>query len=533
MPALKLHNKTALIASAVTILVIATLIWLVSVRVAHLLRADQKELAELQASNLAEQIGSTTGAHDTEALTRLATLVRGSRPNLLTVRVWERAGGIFREQAAAQGSLPALEIPDDARIALRSGVDLHTVNTRSVEADDSLYRVFAPVIIDGRVSGAVEVVEQLDDAPAVAVRLERTALWLALVAVACITIAAFALFRRFVYRPLDAVLTAMQRAEAGDLEASAPVTADDELGALARGFNRMIARVREMTETQTAHGRVLEERVHAATVELATRNEDLEAANRELWSTTRRMSELERLAAAGQTAAQFAHEVGTPLNLISGHVQLLQAKFADDERAGVRLETISTQITRIERIVRNTLNRTRFETIELAPVDLSALLNRLFDATAPLLHECGVRLRNQVAGDQLIVEADADRLQQVFINLFNNALDAMPAGGELQVRTYIEESRVAVEVEDTGSGMTDEVRARIFDPLFTTKGGGGGTGLGLAIVKQIVREHKGEIAVESAPGQGSCFRLTFPGISTQLAKERAESHTSTNAQIRK
>jgi signal transduction histidine kinase len=229
------------------------------------------------------------------------------------------------------------------------------------------------------------------------------------------------------------------------------------------------------------------------------------------------MAELERLAAAGQTAAQFAHEVGTPLNLISGHVQLLRSRLLEDSKSQNRLETISAQIERIERIVRGMLDRTRPEAAVLKPLDLNGLLSRIFDATAPELELRGVRLKEELQPDLPPVYGDADRLQQVFINLVNNALDAMPDGGELLVVTKSEgnsdiPAAILVEFRDNGCGMTDELRSHIFDPFYTTKELGRGTGLGLVVVRQVVREHGGEIEVESVRDRGSVFRLRFPSL---------------------
>jgi two-component system, NtrC family, sensor kinase len=307
----------------------------------------------------------------------------------------------------------------------------------------------------------------------------------------------------------------------------APPRAPDELGLLSRGFNRMITRIRQMTEEREARRRILQERVHEATAELEERNEQLEEASRELWQMTRRLTELERLAAAGQTAAQFAHEVGTPLNLISGHVQLLRARLKSDPAAESRLETISAQIERIERIVRAMLARTRPGAVELSPLDLNALLLRTFDATAPALDARGVRLETELAKRLPEVAGDPDRLQQVFINIINNALDAMPAGGVLRVRTGMQHDEqevdgqgVFVEFEDTGAGISEEQRAHIFDPFYTTKERGAGTGLGLVVVRQVAREHGGDIEVHSAPGRGARFCLRLPVIMAEREDER-------------
>jgi two-component system NtrC family sensor kinase len=517
MPALRLHTKTTLLTSGVTVAVIAALLWLVSVRVADYVREEQRQLAELQAGNFAEHIASALGVTDTEVLQRAANLVRGSRPNILTVRIWQRAGGVFTEQAAATGSLPASEIPEDTRSALRSELESRELRANGLEADNSLYRVFAPIVIEGRVSGAVEIVERLDDAPAIAVRLERTAFGFALGAIALMTISLMLMFRRVVYRPLNALLGVMRRAEAGDLQARADIHARDELGTLAEGFNRMLARINEMTIEREGQARVLTERVSEATGELAARNEELQAASRELWLTTQRLTEVERLAAAGQTAAQFAHEVGTPLNLIGGHVQLLEAGADNEAKRRARLSVIRVQIERISEIVRLMLDRTRPQEVEMEPLDLKSFLRRIFETIAPLLASRGIRLCEEVEAGLPFINANADRLQQAFINLINNALDAMPEGGDLTITargraTGEEQEQVVVEVADTGVGMTEDVRARIFELMFTTKRRGQGTGLGLVIVRQVVREHKGSIEVTSAPEKGTRFRLIFPAV---------------------
>src|SRR6266550_1443490 len=529
MPALRLHTKTTLLASGVTVAVIAALLSLVSVRVASFVREEQRQLAELQASNFAEDLSNSLAGADAEDLQHAANLVRGSRPNILTVRIWQREGGVFTEQAAATGSLPASAIPDDTRAALRSELESRERHATGREADGSLYRVFAPIIIGDRMSGAVEIVERLDDAPTIAVRFERTAFGFALAAVALITISLLLMFRRVVYRPLNAVLDAMRSAEAGNLKARADIRASNELGALAEGFNRMIARINEMTNEREGQAQVLAERISEATGELAARNAELQTANRELWLTTQRLTELERLAAAGQTAAQFAHEVGTPLNLIGGHVQLLEAGADDAAKRQVRLSVIRAQIERISEIVRLMLDRTRPQEVEMEPLNLKGFLRHIFETIAPLLASRGIRLCEEVEADLPFISASPDRLQQAFINLINNALDAMPEGGELTITahgraTAAEREQVVVEVADTGMGMTEDVRSRIFELLYTTKQRGQGTGLGLVIVHQVMREHKGFIEVESVPGKGTRFRLIFPAhlntlVSSNVVKD--------------
>ena len=516
MQPLKLHTKATLVASAVTIGMLIVAMMVTSAGIAGLERDDDKAAAELQAISLAGQVSDMSTPQDVATLERAVNVVMGSRPNLVTVRIWDRSGGEFVARVAASGSAAVEEIPDDTKEALRSGLVSKVVSSRPYGSNNSLYRVFVPIRTQGRLSGAVEIVERFDSNWSVALRYARKTFWMSLIAIFLITVGNYLLFRQLVYRPIGHLFGAMSRAKAGDLGANVPPRAADELGVLSNEFNSMIQQVREMTREREAQHVILEQRVHEATGELEQRNRQLQGTNLELWRTTRRMNELGRLAAAGQTAAQFAHEVGTPLNLISGHVQLLELELSRNPGDGEnRLKIIEEQIERIERIVRRMLDRTRFE-VELTPVDLNQLLQRLFDATSPAFDKRPVRIIEKFDPRLPMINGSGDRLQQLFLNLINNALDAMPDGGELTVSTRQEtepggkSTRVVVDFADNGSGMGPETVAHIFDPLYTTKAPGQGTGLGLVIVNQIVREHGGDVRVQSEPGQGTRFRLTFP-----------------------
>jgi two-component system, NtrC family, sensor kinase len=540
MRPLKLHTKATLVASAVTIGMLTAALLITSASIANLEREDDKALAQLQAVNLAAQISNLPVPHDPQIVARAANLVIGARPNLVSVRVWDRSGGEFVERVAASGSAPAEAMPEETKEALRSGLASKVVATRPYGADKSLYRVFVPITTGGRLSGAVEVDERFDSIWSVALRYARKTLWMSLVAIVLITLGNYLLFRYLVYKPIGHLFDAMSRAKAGDLQANVPPRAADELGLLSTEFNSMIGQVREMTAEREAHQAILEQRVHEATAELEERNRQLSETNRELWHTTRRMNELGRLAAAGQMAAQFAHEVGTPLNLISGHVQLLRGDLDRNPREGeARLKIIGEQIERIERIVRGMLNRTRFET-ELTPVDLNELLKNLFVATAATFEKRKVKLVESLDPSLPQIGGSSDRLQQLFLNLINNALDAMPDGGTLSVSTHLQAAQngeapaAVVDFADDGSGMEPEILAHIFDPLYTTKAPGQGTGLGLVIVSQVVREHGGAVAVESKPGQGTRFHLSFPlsnAASAVAGASTARSNASRDSEV--
>ncbi len=510
MKPFKLHLKTALLASALALVALTVALLLISARVANQVQDEQKELARLQADNLAEHLSLFPAQIDEEDLTQLTNIVNGSRPNLVTVRVWKFDGANFVERAASEDSLPAEPIPFETKTALANGSASQIINRLKPIENDSLFRIFAPVIINNRVDGAVEVIEKLDTISTIALRYISNFSWIAFATILLMTTAFYLLFQRIVYRPLDKLLSAMEKAKAGNLSVEVIEKENvDEFGQLAGGFNQMIGQIREMSAERDKQNENLHEKVREATAELQHKNEQLEIANLELFRAARKMSEMERLAATGQTAAEFAHEVGTPLNLISGHIQLLQTNLPNDEKTKSRLQIISGQIERIETIVREMLDRTRFGKTEHATINLNLILSKIFDAVEPTLQESSVELIINLEPNLPPIFGDAERLPQVFFNLVKNALDAMPDGGKLEVSTRSDGSRIIAEFADNGIGMSKSVAGQIFQPLFTTKERGRGTGLGLVVVKQIMQSHEAEIEVESEIEKGTRVRLIF------------------------
>ena len=222
----------------------------------------------------------------------------------------------------------------------------------------------------------------------------------------------------------------------------------------------------------------------------------------------------EKMASIGLLAAGVAHEVNTPLTGISSFTQML-LEGADPTDPKTRLlEKIERQTFRAARIVNGLLNLSRpvsSAASELAPVDVNAIVN---DVLSLLEHQFAlhhIKVRKELADGPATVLGFEHKLQQVFLNLFLNAKDAMPRGGWLSISTAVDGDRVVAEVSDTGSGIPSEYLARIYDPFFTTKAIGQGTGLGLSITYGIVREHDGSIDCDSVLGQGTRFTLEFPG----------------------
>lgn len=224
----------------------------------------------------------------------------------------------------------------------------------------------------------------------------------------------------------------------------------------------------------------------------------------------RRLAQAEKLSSIGLLAAGVAHEVNTPLAVISSYAQMLARQVAGDEEKARLLEKITRQTFRASEIVNALLNFSRAVPGRFEEVDLNRLIRETLLLLEHQLEQAGIRVELELEEGLAPIQGDPGKLQQVFLNLFLNARDAMEGGGTLAIRSRCDGRRIRIEVRDSGPGIPSEHLHRIFDPFFTTKPARRGTGLGLSISYGIVREHGGEIEVESRPGEGACFRLAFP-----------------------
>jgi two-component system, NtrC family, sensor kinase len=222
------------------------------------------------------------------------------------------------------------------------------------------------------------------------------------------------------------------------------------------------------------------------------------------------MVQTEKLTSLGLLAAGVAHEVNTPLAVISNYIQMLAKQIPSDDPRQKTIERIVKQTFRASEIVNNLLNFSRTGAAEFIEVDLNEVLEETLTLVQHPFKTAQVSVIKNYKEQLPPVLGSTTRLQQVFLNLFMNARDAMPGGGMLEVRTGAQNGSVEVEVTDTGSGIPPELLHRIFDPFFTTKANGRGTGLGLSVSYGIIKEHAGKVDVRSAPGKGTSFRLEFP-----------------------
>ncbi len=313
------------------------------------------------------------------------------------------------------------------------------------------------------------------------------------------TVVVGALASRLVSRPITKLLSGVDDVAKGDLSHVLLSERDDEIGQIATRFNDMTFSLRESrAETQRQNEAKL--------------------------ALEQRLGQTEKLATIGQLAAEIAHEVGTPLNVIAGRARSIQRKAKDPEAVEKNAEIVAEQTARITRIIQRLLDFTRRKVGQAGKADVN--VNELSLTTMELLagqfSSAKVRTRLERAEALPKVAGDADRLQQVMINLLLNAVQAMPEGGALVVETRsvrrtrpglegnAEQAFVAFSVKDTGVGIPADIRDKIFDPFYTTKEGQGGTGLGLAVCSGIVKEHDGWIDVEDGDGGGTVFRVYLP-----------------------
>ncbi|RMH41339.1 MAG: HAMP domain-containing protein [Deltaproteobacteria bacterium] len=323
--------------------------------------------------------------------------------------------------------------------------------------------------------------------------LAIAAIMAALIAVIALTV------RRTVAGPIDKLIAGIDSVAQGDLSGVLLAEHDDEIGALASRFNEMTFSLRE-SKAETAR------------------------QNQARLALEQRLAETARLATMGQMAAEIAHEVGTPLNVISGRARALARK-ADSPAAVEKNATIiAEQAARITRIIQRLLDFTRRK---VGAVDPEAVnLNEVTLTTMEFLENqlAKAQIRHVLTRAEGLppVRGSADQLQQVFLNLFLNAIQAMPAGGSLEVETSVVERKrpglesdpassfVRVTVADSGPGIPESIRDKIFEPFYTSREGEGGTGLGLAVCQGIVRDHDGWIEVADNPGGGTVFTVYLP-----------------------
>jgi two-component system, NtrC family, sensor kinase len=324
---------------------------------------------------------------------------------------------------------------------------------------------------DGQIVGVVYVGARESTFQSLVQQFNSRVLLIALVSVLLAALIAVPI-SRLITHPVSALMEANRRLRRGDMSARVETRGSGEIAMLGQTFNRMAATLQQ-TQQELLHS--------------------------------------ERLASMGQLAAGVAHEINNPLGTILLFADAMCRETDEEEPHHGDLKMIIDETVRCKNIVAGLLNFSRQQELLAQETDVHALVERAIESVSHQPAFAPVEIVRCYGAGVPVIQADPAQLQQVFINLLNNAAEAMPGGGVLTVSTQrLADGRVQIEVADTGMGISEENQRRLFVPFFTTKSEGKGTGLGLSIVYGIIKMHRGQITVASREGEGTTFTITLP-----------------------
>lgn len=432
------------------------------------------------------------------------------------------------------------------------------IEDESVEAvSDGVFDTHADIKEGGEVYGEVQMGLDISRLNATIREAERWSAAIAAIEMLLVAMFSF-LLGTYLTGQLKGLRQAAKEIADGKLEVSVPVKGRDEIADVANAFNHMAVNLQDASrkrdhfeEQLTALNRSLEERVRQRTADLLQRNQELAAANQEIKETQAKLLQSEKMASVGMLAAGVAHEINNPLGFVLSNIRTLEEytrtyeqllahyeelmaddgttrstkkaeiqRFIDENDIGYVREDLAELIKdsvegaeRVREIVQNLKDFSHVDqSPEFKPHDLNECIHSsLKMAQTQLKYHCKVITD---LGDLPNTYCDPGQLNQVILNLLVNAGQAIEGKGAIKVTSRFDGSNIEIRVTDTGKGIEQSDIEKLFDPFYTTKPVGEGTGLGLAVSYGIVKDHQGEILVQSKPGKGTCFTLVFPLLET-------------------
>jgi signal transduction histidine kinase len=486
----------------------------VSIRMVDL---EIQQNASGAASQIAEDLSRPDAPSDPENVRNWLRKSMESEPYIVRIDVYHFAGGTLTRFVTTSTS-ESQPIAVDETAAIR---DSKTLLIPLYDDRERFVKVIVPFRDSAGTRGCISLIATLRQSDLVGKIHNRIAYFLIPGSILVSLFLLHFLFTRLLMRRFDRLIAAMNAARGGNLGVRATIEHNDELGIIAQRYNEMMEQIElasqerdRLLKEQKNFNVQLQERVQEATHELSSANLKLVRVNEDLIDTQRRLTKAERAAMVGQMAATFAHEIGSPLSAISTHLELMAEDPTISEDTQRRLKLIRDQVSRITGFVEELLSESRASMRERSNVQLNEILQQLLLFLEQHLERCKVTIETHLSPDLPEIEANPQQLQQVFLNLLNNACDAMPGGGKVVVGTsaVLDESgaHVLATVADTGMGIPEEKLGHIFEPFFSTKDLNRGTGLGLSIAAKIIRQHGGTIELHSVPGSGTEFTVRFP-----------------------
>jgi len=397
---------------------------------------------------------------------------------------------VWMDLAPPDRSAPSIE---DEQLKKTSKGETVTIMGETSDGEDFLF-TYVPIRTAGGRIGSIEIIESLEGLHGYIRESMRRSAFLMAAIVACSLFVIIAIGSFWVSEPVKRLAKQADRIAAGDFSPSLDLQGTDDFATLTAAIDRMRSQLAVAKEADQARLESLEKLRHT-----------------------------ERLATLGRLSAGMAHELGTPLNVIAGRAKLIEAQNLSPEEVVRSARIIGEQSARMTQLMRQLLDFARRGTPRKQRTDLSRIVANVMDLLRPGAEKQQVSLLFSVPPDPPQVTADANQLQQVLLNLVINAIQAMPAGGTVQIGLELAENVQRADTEeasegpwallsvtDEGVGIEPEHLSHLFDPFFTTKEVGQGSGLGLAIAYGIVEEHGGWIEVDSEVGKGSRFSVYLP-----------------------
>jgi len=476
---------------------------------------DAQTSAQEIAHDLAEDLKSVPpGADDRDLEEKLlGYLNRHTRIVRLDLYVYREATTPSSRIAAPRGDRPEI-----TRFAAREPISHFRQASEGSAVEEPIE---LPVDLPGPWKATLVMKWSLGAVESVLKTEERYSISFGVAIVIVLTLMSGLITQRIIGRPLEVLAEAMRDVEGGDLSRRIPVETVDEMGRLSQGFNSMLGRLSQADAQIRAFNQRLAAEIEAATHDLSEKNATLAQLNRLLNDMRLDNASKVRLATLGQLAAQLAHEIGTPLSSVSGHVQLALAQRELSPALRERLDVSAREIERISKIVRDYLDSTRPLEPERQPTALPRLLEEAVELVQGVAPAKQASVTWKVAPSVGEVVTDPGLLRQIVVNLLSNALDAVDRNGRVEVEAHpVADGDILITVSDTGHGIPPDDLRRIFEPFYTTKGRGKGTGLGLAICRQLTAALGGTISVESEAGKGSTFFVRLPRQGPPVAESR-------------
>ncbi len=514
-----LRMKIIIFMVAILIVAIGLGTWvIIDLQIMELRKLTEDKLTIL-ANTIERSLSTAMLEGRSQDVQRIVEMV-GTHNKIHAIRVLGVGGIILRSSRAAEIGMTenldfsAMQIEDQSNIIIQDKNEFGDVILRNLRPILNHPECFRCHTAGQRINGVLEVDVSLTEMQQHVGRLRKTMIIWAVAITALLTLALSTLLSKLVTNPIRDLTNTMAKAEEG-LDVRAKVISEDELGRLAHSFNSMLITLNKTKKKV--------EKLHYE-----------------------QMKRADRLATVGEMAAGIAHEIKNPLTGIAGVIQILGRGIPPEDERHKIIKEVLEQIDRLDKAVKNLLSFARPPVPNLTEVRINALLEKIIAFLSPQFSKNQITVRKDYSPEVSEVLGDPELLQQVFLNIILNGVQAMPGGGELRVETSISSvtvpvmhkvgpaedgesfmesgisdartDAITIRITDSGKGILPENMVKIFNPFFTTRQQG--TGLGLAITQKIIEQHGGGITVDSEPGKWTAFTIYLP-----LAKDRMAAPT--------